>query len=232
MFGSSSRSSHAPFLPNAYSSSLPRACSSLLPACSFCCLHAPFCDTHAPLLLYACSSLAPCMLLLCSWHAPPPCCSLHAPWLPCVDQSDQRTAAASMSSLRRSSHNSLQRDFRRRSLSPDRLAPLQRSFPPVKAAASSRRPDFQAGTGGRVYSACAVCLGRHPHKVIDCTAAMLWDNSLPTLATRSNKVLVMRDSRALCADWQRAAGCPTSRHDNCHICSGCASTSHGSQECP
>ena len=159
---------------------------------------------------------------------------LHFPcWIggPCVDQSDQRTAAASSSTLRKPAHNSL-RDFRRRSLSPDRPAPSQRSLPFDKASASSRRPEFQPGTGGRVYSACAVCLGRHPHRVIDCTATTLWDGSLPALSTRSNKVLVMRDGRALCADWQRSSGCPTARHDNRHICSGCASTAHGAQECP
>ena len=213
------------------------------------------CSTHAPhTMLLACSFFAPCMLLYCSTHAPFALCML----LPVIDscmllsfalppssfslsclpghshigQSDQRSTAASTSVLRKPSHNMSHRDFQRRSLSPECPSPLQRALPSDKASSSSRRPYFQAGTGGRVYSACAVCLGRHPHKVIDCAATMLWDNTLPALATHSNKVLVMQDRRALCADWQCASGCPTSHHDNRHICSGCASTSHGAQECP
>ena len=228
---------------------LLHACSFLLYACSFLLYTCSF-------LLHACPSpFALCMLLSllhacsyrCSMHAPlaapctrtfaPTCCitPLHSPLrigLPCVGQSDQRTAATSSSVLRKPTHNSSLRDFRWCSLSPDHPAPLQRSFPSDKASASSRRPEFQPGTGGRVYSACAVCLGHHPHRVINCTAMMLWDGSLPALSTRSNKILVIRDGRALCADWQCASGCPTTRNDNRHICSGCASTAHGAQECP
>lgn len=119
------------------------------------------------------------------------------------------------------------RDSNRRSLSPERFpkpAPLDR--PP------HRNPDFPASTSGRVYSACAVCLGRHPHKIVECSAPTIWDKSLPTLALRSNKILSLRDGRPICADWQRSSGCSSSRHDNRHICSGCASPSHGAQECP
>ena len=87
-------------------------------------------------------------------------------------------------------------------------------------------------TVGRVFSACAVCLGRHPHKVVDCTEVNLWDNSYPSCAIRSNKALTMRDGRSVCSDWQRVSGCPSSTHDFRHICSGCASPSHGAQGCP
>ena len=207
------------------------------------------CSTHAsPTLLLACPHL------LCSMHALPPllhaCFTLlcscmplcaigmlhpgapapHMLYLPhrCA-QSDQRILGASSSQRRVPSLS--QRDYRRRSVSPERPSSQQRPPPYEKASAPGRRPDFQASTGGRVYSACAVCLGRHPHKIVECAATMLWDNSLPSLALRSNKVLTMRDGRSVCADWQRVSGCPSARHDTRHICSGCASSSHGAQDC-
>jgi hypothetical protein len=118
----------------------------------------------------------------------------------------------------------------RRSLSPDR--PSSSSRHPPSGGPPLKKPEFPTGTSGRVLSACAVCLGRHPHKIIDCSAPSIWDKSVPTLASRTNKLLSMRDGRPVCADWQRYSGCSSSRHDNRHICSGCAATSHGAQDCP
>lgn len=141
---------------------------------------------------------------------------------------------SSASQPRRTGNHSNSRtagEFRRRSVSPDRHVTAARQAPPDKSF-TPKKLDFQAGTYGRAYSACAVCLGRHPHKIIDCNSPTLWDKILPTLTHRINKVLSMRDGRAVCADWQRAVGCTSSRHDNRHICSGCASPSHGARDCP
>jgi len=141
-------------------------------------------------------------------------------------RSDQRSADHSSSQRRPPSQ------FRRRSLSPVRPFSIRKTSPPdVKPSITPQRMDFQAGAGGRVYSACAVCLGRHPHRIVECEAKMLWDSSHPSLAIRSNKILAMRDGRPICGDWQRVSSCPSSRHDNRHICSGCASSSHGAQNC-
>ena len=125
-----------------------------------------------------------------------------------------------------------QRDFRQHSLSPLRPSSVPRPSPPVKPPAFTTRQDFCAGTSRKVYSACAVCLGHHPHKIVECASTMLWDNSLPCLAVCSNKLLSMRDGKSVCSDWQRHSICSSSTHDVCHFCSGCASSSHGAQECP
>ena len=127
-----------------------------------------------------------------------------------------------------------QRNFRQRSLSPDHPPPSKpRLSPPDKPSTSTRRADFQEGTAGRVYSTCAICLGCHPHKIVECNSTMLWDNSFPSLATHSNKLLTMWDgSKFVCTDWQCTSSCSTSRHDSRHFCSGCASPSHGAQEFP
>ena len=144
-------------------------------------------------------------------------------------QSDQRTAGPSSSATRR---HLPQQEFRRRSLSPERSRHQRRPSSADRPAGSGRKPDFQSSTSGRALSACAVCLGRHPHKIVDCTSSRLWDNSQPALAIRSNKVLSMRDGKPICGEWQRAAGCHNTSHDFRHICSGCTSSSHGAQECP
>ena len=176
-----------------------------------CFMHAHCCFMHAHSLLHACPLLtAPSSLR---------------------NQSEQRLIG--LSSLHQKKpekppHQSSYREPNRRSLSPDR----HRDHKPTSDKPPHRNPDFQTSTSGRGYSACAVCLGRHPHKIIECNAPSIWDKSLPTLALRSNKILSLRDGRPVCADWQRSAGCSSSRHDNRHICSGCASPSHGAQECP
>ncbi|KAL6302098.1 hypothetical protein BKA93DRAFT_709857, partial [Sparassis latifolia] len=79
---------------------------------------------------------------------------------------------------------------------------------------------------------CAICLERHPHKVNACAAAVLWDQSLSTLAHCVDKLLMLRDGRPLCLDWQRPNSCPNHKHDQKHICSGCGENTHGAQDCP
>ena len=185
------------------------------------------CSMHAHTLPHARPLIAPRMPIRCYMHAQS--CSRGTPHAqhpspsPLPNQSEQRVIGSASSSQRKLTH----REPSRRSFSPDR---------PPRAHASDRsankNPDFPTGTSGRVFSACAVCLGRHPHKIIDCSATTIWDKSVPTLALRSNKILSLRDGRPICADWQRSAGCSSSRHDNRHLCSGCCSPSHGAQDCP
>jgi len=127
-------------------------------------------------------------------------------------------------------NQSSSREPRHRSASPDHHNTGKQHH--TDRSSSSKKPLFQAGTSGRVYSACAICLGHHPHKIIDCNVPTLWDKSLPTLALQTNKALSMRDGKLICADWQRVAGCTSSCHDNHHICSGCTLSSHGAQDCP
>ena len=105
-------------------------------------------------------------------------------------RSDQR-AQGSSSGARGYSHSQHPQDFRQRSLSPERLRNPPKYSAIDKPAAAGRKLDFQTSTAGRVYSACAVCLGCHPHKIVECTATKLWDNSYPSIATRSNKILSM-----------------------------------------
>ncbi|KAF8833951.1 hypothetical protein BDN67DRAFT_862885, partial [Paxillus ammoniavirescens] len=79
---------------------------------------------------------------------------------------------------------------------------------------------------------CPVCLGRHPHRIIDCRATKTWDDVFDTLCTHINRALVMRDKRPICNDWQRETKCSSTSHDGHHICSGCGASSHGAQTCP
>ncbi|KAH7926111.1 hypothetical protein BV22DRAFT_1009859, partial [Leucogyrophana mollusca] len=78
---------------------------------------------------------------------------------------------------------------------------------------------------------CAVCLGRHRHRVISCDAPRTWDNKHETHSLRKFKALYTKDGRQLCAKWQRTEGC-VDKHDDRHLCSGCGSTSHGAHQCP
>ncbi|KAG2747017.1 hypothetical protein P692DRAFT_20738069, partial [Suillus brevipes Sb2] len=118
---------------------------------------------------------------------------------------------------------------RRRSASPNKSA----SVPARDARTSSRRAGFQDGAHRQQSPAvCAVCLGSHTHSFIECTAERLWNKSHATSATRVNKQLLLRSSnQPLCLDWQRSRGCSTRTHDERHVCTGCLSTTHGSQHC-
>ncbi|KAG2754173.1 hypothetical protein P692DRAFT_20759062, partial [Suillus brevipes Sb2] len=79
---------------------------------------------------------------------------------------------------------------------------------------------------------CAVCLGRHPHRTIECAATQTWDKQFDTFSERIRKGLWTKDGKQLCTAWQREEGCTTPKHDACHICSGCGATTHGAQKCP
>ncbi|TFY67376.1 hypothetical protein EVJ58_g1654 [Rhodofomes roseus] len=96
-----------------------------------------------------------------------------------------------------------------------------------------RKPSFQGGASSSVFTACAICLGRHQHPVFFCEAKKTWDNCFDTVAKRVDKKLVLNDGRTfLCSDWQRPSGCNSHVHDARHLCSGCAKADHGAQQCP
>ncbi|KAG1851942.1 hypothetical protein F4604DRAFT_1490668, partial [Suillus subluteus] len=79
---------------------------------------------------------------------------------------------------------------------------------------------------------CAVCLGRSPHRTIECVAAQTWDKKFDTFLERIRKGLWTKDGKQLCTGWQREEGCNVPRHDAHHFCSGCGATTHGAQKCP
>lgn len=78
---------------------------------------------------------------------------------------------------------------------------------------------------------CAVCLGRNPHRTIECTASHTWDGQHETFAERIRKGLWTKDGKQLCTAWQRDEGCSTPKHDMRHVCSGCGAATHGAQKC-
>lgn len=93
--------------------------------------------------------------------------------------------------------------------------------------------DFSYGTNPKALPVCAVCLGRHSHNVYNCNALRTWNSAHATTSKRTKGELRLRSNSApLCIEWQRARGCPSTKHDAKHICSGCNQTSHGAQQCP
>ncbi|KAG3229900.1 hypothetical protein P692DRAFT_201701923, partial [Suillus brevipes Sb2] len=77
---------------------------------------------------------------------------------------------------------------------------------------------------------CAVCLGRNPHRTVECSASRTWDNLFDVFSERIKKALWTKDGRQLCTSWQREEGC-NSTHGYKHLCSGCGSSEHGAQRC-
>ncbi|KAG1897476.1 uncharacterized protein F5891DRAFT_957229, partial [Suillus fuscotomentosus] len=66
----------------------------------------------------------------------------------------------------------------------------------------------------------------------ECSADRIWDNSVPTVSKRVHRQLLTRNTdKPLCIDWQRGKSCSTCSHDECYLCSGCLSHSHGAQYC-
>ena len=78
---------------------------------------------------------------------------------------------------------------------------------------------------------CAICLGRHPHLVIECSSPRTWNDLFDTFAQRIKKNIWSKDGRQLCTAWQRPDGCPTPKHNHLHLCSGCGSPDHGAHCC-
>ncbi|KAG2147962.1 hypothetical protein DEU56DRAFT_730453 [Suillus clintonianus] len=79
---------------------------------------------------------------------------------------------------------------------------------------------------------CAACLGRNPHRTIECTAMHTWDRQHKTFAERICKALWFKEGKQLCTAWQRDEGCAMPKHDLRHYCSDCRATTHGAQKCP
>ncbi|KAG1717416.1 hypothetical protein EDB19DRAFT_1816144 [Suillus lakei] len=121
-------------------------------------------------------------------------------------------------------------NLHRRSASPTKRS----SAPRTACAAAGACSCFPAGIHNtRSPAVCTVCLGRNSHSFIECTAKCLWDSAFPSVATHSNKQLLLCSSdKPLCIDWQRAIGCSSHSHSEHHVCSGCLATTHGAQNCP
>lgn len=82
-------------------------------------------------------------------------------------------------------------------------------------------------------SACSICLGQHSHLIHKCDSNKLWDGSEPFCQRAANGCLITKDTRTtLCSDWQHPQECKSSSHPLWHLCSGCGSPDHGTQDCP
>jgi len=81
----------------------------------------------------------------------------------------------------------------------------------------------------RPLPCCTVCLGRNPHRTIECAAACTWDGQHEVFSEHIHKGLWSKDGKQLCTAWQREEGCTTPKHDSRHLCSGCGATTHGAQ---
>ncbi|KIL59849.1 hypothetical protein M378DRAFT_60503, partial [Amanita muscaria Koide BX008] len=81
-------------------------------------------------------------------------------------------------------------------------------------------------------TACAICLGRHPHKISECRAVTLWDGKTASRCTKHDGQLTNPHRRPICLDWQRPGGCNHRDHSERHECSGCGASQHGAQQCP
>lgn len=95
---------------------------------------------------------------------------------------------------------------------------------------SQRGQSFRNGASRKDLAACAICLGRQPHRVRDCNAEKTWDGARAR-CRRNDARIINPSGLTLCCDWQREDGCRSSSHDERHECSGCGATDHGAQRC-
>jgi hypothetical protein len=95
-----------------------------------------------------------------------------------------------------------------------------------------RHPSFHAGTSSCTPSACAICLGRHHHKVYKCNSITLWNGEKPHCHRNEQGCIINPNGSTICSDWQRPIGCASSGSGHHHECSGCGKGDHGAQECP
>jgi len=92
---------------------------------------------------------------------------------------------------------------------------------------------FQSSTGPQgVLSACAVCLGQHPHNMHACNATHTWDSTHPVMAKWKDKQLFLLSNNPHCHQWQQVGGCTNTTHNHHHCCTGCGSATHGVDSCP
>ncbi|TEB24500.1 hypothetical protein FA13DRAFT_1638666, partial [Coprinellus micaceus] len=103
-----------------------------------------------------------------------------------------------------------------------------------KGEYTSLKMSFWPGRGTTAtLSACTICLGRHPHKVFQCDAKVLWDGTTPAYCRKVDNGRPQDPNRkVLCSDWQHPSGCNSTTHNTKHECSGCGERDHGAQTCP
>lgn len=110
---------------------------------------------------------------------------------------------------------------------------LKRALAPMEDEAGSKKVRLsRALPASGILPCCAVCLGRRPHRTVECVATHTWNKQHETFAERIRKALWTRDGKQICTAWQREEGCILPKHETRHICSGCGATQHGAQQCP
>jgi len=114
----------------------------------------------------------------------------------------------------------------------NRTASYQKQSPPSSPDSRTTKRPRTFRDPNTPLPCCAVCLGRNPHRTIECNKAHTWDNKHDTIAERVNKALWTKEGKQLCTAWQREEGCDSSKHDSRHLCSGCGAVTHGAQRCP
>ncbi|KAL4066381.1 hypothetical protein V8B97DRAFT_2025516 [Scleroderma yunnanense] len=69
----------------------------------------------------------------------------------------------------------------------------------------------------------------HSAPVVECKADRTWDKKHKTFSKWLNRFLITKRTRQhLCSRWQHKDGC-ADKHTLSHLCSGCGSSSHGTQ---
>ena len=162
-----------------------------------------------------------------------------------LEESISRSSSGDTSNRRYASRNmSPPRNLRRRSRSrsptrhPSRYRqtspplPKSKQYPTPQPIPPNRTQSFQPGASSPGLSACAICLGRHPHIVAKCKSDTLWDGSRAHCKRSEQGHLVNTNGNTICSDWQRPGGCSATGHDSRHQCSGCGKPTHGAQQCP
>ena len=127
----------------------------------------------------------------------------------------------------------------------DRYQSLPRTPPPPRGdqhgspAGSdphNRRPSFPRGASGSATSACAICLGRHPHKPREYAASLLHyypsQRVFVQLGVGGSGLYTVEGGESVCLRHNIPSGCTTASCAFKHICSGCGSAAHGAQGCP
>ncbi|KAF8126028.1 hypothetical protein EV363DRAFT_1174852 [Boletus edulis] len=114
-------------------------------------------------------------------------------------------------------------------------SPRQRFRPPPSyqtTVTPSSQQHRSKATGERATkSVCPKCLGRNPHRILECNSPTLWSGG-KCFVTRTNEGrLVDPKGEVLCTDWQRPNGCSLVHRSAKHNCSGCGSSTHGAQAC-
>ena len=72
---------------------------------------------------------------------------------------------------------------------------------------------FQGGTTARGGSACAICLGRHEHEYVKCSAAKLWSGGKVCVRRNEQGRLVTIDGLPICFSFQTPALVVTTSFD-------------------